>query len=92
MAQRSPTDTTPAGAGTRQAARLSGGVIATLVGVALLVIVVIQNRQGVTVHFLFWSPTWPTWLFALAMAVAGALVWFGLGLMRRRRRRQARRS
>jgi uncharacterized integral membrane protein len=91
MVQTSPTDTTP-GHGTGKAARLSGGVIAALVGLALLVIVVIQNSQRVTVDFLFWSFTWPIWLFALAMAVVGALVWFGLGVVRRHRRRQSRRS
>lgn len=91
MVQTNPSDTTP-GQGKGQAARLSGGVVATLVGVALLVIVVIQNSQRVTVDFLFWSFTWPIWLFALAMAVVGALVWFGLGMVRRHRRRQDRRG
>jgi len=40
--------------------------------------------------FLFWSFTWPLWLFALVSALAGALVWFGLGV--RHRRRTARRD
>lgn len=75
-----------------QGRRLGGGAIATLVGVALLVIVVIQNTERISVNFLFWTFTWPVWLLALAMAVVGALVWFGLGVVRRHRRRRARRG
>jgi uncharacterized integral membrane protein len=72
--------------------RLGGGVIASLVGVALLVTFMIQNTQRVTLHFLFWNFTWPLWLFTVVMAVVGALIWFGLGVIRRRRRRTARRE
>lgn len=90
MAQTSSSDNSSVAAG--EAKRLGGGVIATLIGVGLLVIVVIQNTERVSINFLFWSFTWPIWLFALAMAVVGALVWFGLGVMRRRRRRDARRD
>jgi uncharacterized integral membrane protein len=72
--------------------RLSGGVIASLTGVGLLVIFMIQNTERVTLQFLFWSFTWPLWLLALVMALVGALVWFGLGVMRRHRRRKARRE
>jgi uncharacterized integral membrane protein len=39
----------------------------------------IQNAEPVTLHFLFWSFTWPLWLFTLVMALVGALVWSGLG-------------
>jgi len=42
--------------------------------------------------FLFWSFTWPLWLFTLVSALAGALVWFGLGVLRQHRRRTARRD
>jgi uncharacterized integral membrane protein len=72
--------------------RLSGGAIASLTGVGLLVIFMSQNTERVTLHFLFWSFTWPLWLFSLVMALVGALVWFGLGVMRRHRRRKARRE
>lgn len=72
--------------------RLSGGAIASLTGVGLLVIFMIQNTERVTLHFLFWSFTWPLWLLTLATALVGALVWFGLGVMRRHRRRKARRE
>jgi uncharacterized integral membrane protein len=52
----------------------------------------IQNRQDVTLDFLVWSFTWPLWLFTLVTALIGAVVWIGLGVMRRHRRRKARRE
>jgi uncharacterized integral membrane protein len=76
----------------RRKLRLSGGAIASLTGVGLLVIFMIQNTERITLTFLFWSFTWPLWLLALVMALVGALVWFGLGVMRRHRRRKARRE
>jgi uncharacterized integral membrane protein len=72
--------------------RLSGGAIASLVGIAVLVIFMVQNTENVTLTFLFWSFTWPLWLFTLVTALVGALVWFGLGVVRRHRRRKARRD
>jgi uncharacterized integral membrane protein len=93
MAQPSPsagsasgTDVAPSGA------RLSGGVIATLAGAGLLVIFMVQNTEDVTLQFLFWSFTWPLWLFTLTVAVLGSIVWIGLGVLRRHRRRVARRA
>jgi uncharacterized integral membrane protein len=68
------------------------GAIASLTGVALLVIFMIQNTDDVTIHFLFWSFSWPLWLFTPLVAVFGALVWIGLGVFRRHRRRKARRE
>jgi hypothetical protein len=35
--------------------RLGGGAIASLSGLAVLLIFVIQNRKDVKVHFLFWG-------------------------------------
>ena len=67
-------------------------MIASLTGVGLLLIFMIQNTEDVTLDFLFWSFTWPLWLFSLVMALFGALVWFGFGVMRRHRRRKARRE
>src|SRR5512144_2199639 len=72
--------------------RLSGGVIAALVGGGLLVIFMAQNTEYVTLQFLFWSFTWPLWMFTLLVAVLGALLSIGLGVLRRHRRRQARRE
>ena len=76
----------------RQGLRLGGGAIASLSGVAALVIFMVQNTNDVTVKFLFWEFTWPVWLLILVSAGIGALVWFGLGVLRRHRRRKERRD
>jgi uncharacterized integral membrane protein len=72
--------------------RLTGGAIASLSGVGLLVIFTIQNTDDVNLDFLFWSFTWPLWLLCLVMALVGAIAWFGLGVLRRHRRRKERRA
>ena len=69
-----------------QRARLSSGVIASLTGVGLLVIFMVQNTQPVTLQFLFWSFTWPLWLYTFVITLVGALMWIGLGEVRRHRR------
>jgi uncharacterized integral membrane protein len=93
MVQQSPV---PASAATTDtaggSARLSGGLIATLTGGGLLVVFMVQNTQAVTMKFLVWSFTWPLWLFTIVVAVLGAIVWIGLGVLRRHRRRVARRD
>ena len=76
----------------RKRARLSGGAITSLAGGAFLIIFMVQNTENITLHFLAWSFTWPLWLFTLVTALVGALVWFGLGVLRRHRRRKARRE
>jgi uncharacterized integral membrane protein len=75
-----------------QAGGLGAGAIASLTGVGLLLIFMLQKTQSVRVDFLFWGFTWPLWLLTLASAFLGALVWFGLGVMRRHRRRRERRQ
>lgn len=90
LVQRSPGDS-KSGAPEGQGPRLGGGAIAALTGVGLLLIFMIQNTEDVRLDFLFWSFTWPLWLFAFVMALVGALAWFGLGVLRRHRRRKARR-
>jgi uncharacterized integral membrane protein len=88
VVQRSPSDSaSPQSEGRR----LGGAAIASLTGVALLVIFMIQNTESVRLDFLFWSFTWPLWLLTIASALLGALVWFGLGVLRRHRRRKERR-
>lgn len=77
---------------TDEGRRLGGGAIATLSGVGVLLVFVVQNTQDVRFHFLFLSFTWPMWLYTIVVAVFGALVWFGLGVVRRHRRRKARRA
>ena len=72
--------------------RLGGGAIASLSGLAVLLIFVVQNTEDVPFHFLFLNFTWPLWLYTIVVALFGALVWFGLGVMRRRRRRKGRRE
>jgi uncharacterized integral membrane protein len=89
MAQEGPSDSTRPPA---QGRRLGGGAIASLSGVGLLVVFMIQNTERVRLEFLFWDFTWPLWLLTMASALLGAIVWFGLGVMRRHRRRKERRQ
>ena len=72
--------------------RLSGGAVASLSGLAVLVIFVVQNTEDVRFHFLFLDFTWPLWLYTIVVALFGAVVWFGVGLVRRHRRRKDRRA
>jgi uncharacterized integral membrane protein len=72
--------------------RFGAGAIASLGGVAVLAIFMAQNTADVTVEFLAWDFTWPIWLLTLVSALVGALVWLGLGVLRRHRRRKERRA
>ena len=81
----------PSSAGADQR-KLGGGAIATLGGVAALAIFMLQNTEDVPVQFLFWDFTWPVWLLTIISALVGALVWFGMGVLRRHRRRKERRD
>jgi len=80
------------GSGGSDGRRLGGGAIASLAGVGLLGIFMFQNTEDVRLDFLFWHFTWPLWLVVMLSALLGALVWFGLGVMRRHRRRKERRQ
>ena len=83
----------PSNSGSQAQARgLGAGAIASLTGVGLLLIFMFQNTENVRLDFLFWGFTWPLWLLTLASAFLGALVWFGIGVMRRHRRRKERRQ
>ena len=64
----------------------------SLIGIGALVAFIVQNTEDVRLDFLFWHFTWPLWLLTIVSAVLGALVWFGLGVMRRHRRRKERRE
>ena len=93
MVQQSSVPAAGAGVGTRSSgARLSGGLIATLAGGGLLVVFMVQNTERITMKFLGWSFSWPLWLYTIVVAVLGAIVWLGLGVLRRHRRRVARRA
>ena len=72
--------------------RVTGGAIASLSGIGLLVVFMLQNTDDVKLDFLWWSFSWPLWLLCLVSAVGGALVWLGLGVLRRHRRRKERRA
>ncbi len=80
------------GAAGRGGRRPGGGAIASLTGVGVLLVFIIQNTEDVKFDFLFLSFTWPLWLYTILTALFGALVWFGLGVMRRHRRRRERRE
>jgi uncharacterized integral membrane protein len=79
-------------AGGTDGRRLGGGAIASLTGVGVLLVFIVQNTEDVKFDFLFLSFTWPLWLYTIVTALFGALVWFGLGVMRRHRRRKERRE
>ena len=87
-----PSSPPPVAAGDKPGFRLGGGAIAAISGAALLVIFMAQNTQEVTLEFLFWDFTWPLWLVVLLSATVGALIWLGLGVIRRHRRRAERRD
>ena len=72
--------------------KLGGGAIASIGGLAVLAIFMLQNTDDVKVDFLFWDFTMPVWLLTLASAAIGAFVWLGLGVLRRHRRRKDRRE
>jgi uncharacterized integral membrane protein len=52
----------------------------------------VQNTEQITLSFLFWSFTWALWLLTLVSTLVGAMVWSGICVMRRHRRRTARRD
>ena len=66
-----------------------GAAIAALVGAAVLLVFMLQNRDEVKVHLLFWRARLPLWFVIFGSALLGAVVWVGIGLVRRRRHRVA---
>ena len=72
--------------------RISAGAVISLIALAVLLIFIFQNTSHVRVHFLWVYFSWALWLYTIVMAVVGALLWFGLGVMRRHRRRVERRA
>ena len=72
--------------------RGGGGAIASLSGLAVLIIFIVQNTQDVAFQFLFLTFTWPMWLYTIVVAAFGAMAWLGLGMLRRRRSRKERRD
>jgi uncharacterized integral membrane protein len=80
------------GASSKKSSKLGGGAISSLVGGGLLLIFILQNTQKIRLHFLVWHFSWPLWLYTIVTAVFGAILWIGLGIMRRHRRRRDRRA
>jgi uncharacterized integral membrane protein len=78
--------------GRQETRRLSGGMIASLIGLAVLLIFIIENRMRIKIRFLVWHFIWPLWVYTIVIAVFGALAWFGMGVIRRHRRRKERRD
>jgi uncharacterized integral membrane protein len=76
----------------KQGLRLGGGAIASLAGLGALGVFMVQNTDDVTVKFLAWEFTWPIWLLILVSALIGTIVWIGVGIVRRHRRRVERRT
>lgn len=71
---------------------LFGWPASAVVAAAALLIFVIQNTEDVTFRFVILTFTWPMWLYTVVMAVFGAVVWMGVGVLRRHRRRKERRA
>ena len=70
-----------------EGSRPSLGAVATIVGVAVLQIFMLQNGQDTRVHLFFWHVTLPVWFIIFGSALLGALVWIAAGMFRRRRRK-----
>jgi uncharacterized integral membrane protein len=85
-------ETDRSSSGSSNSKKLGAGAIASLTGVGALLIFIVQNTEDVRFDFLFLNFTWPLWLYTIVTALFGALVWFGLGVMRRHRRREERRD
>jgi uncharacterized integral membrane protein len=71
---------------------LGAGALASFGSIGVLLIFIVQNTDDVRFDFLWLSFTWPLWLYTIVTAVFGALVWLGLGVLRRHRRRKERRE
>jgi uncharacterized integral membrane protein len=72
--------------------RVSAGVIGSAAGLVALLLFIFQNTDDVRFDFLVFHFTWPLGLYTIVTALVGALVWFGLGVLRRHRRRVNRRE
>lgn len=72
--------------------RVGVGAIASGLGIAALIVFMVQNTDDVRVEFLAWHFTLSVWLLTLISAVVGAVVWIGVGIVRRHRRRKERRQ
>jgi uncharacterized integral membrane protein len=69
----------------RAGRRPSGAVIAVLLCAVVLLVFVLQNTEEVRFDFLMLGFTWPLWLYTFVVAALGALLWFGVDVIRRHR-------
>ncbi len=69
--------------------RVGVGAIVALFGAGLLLVFVLQNTKSVDVDFLSWTFAWPLWFLIAVSAVLGAMASYGVGVVRRHRRRAA---
>ena len=92
MSEQSPAGDSRNGPAQGQGRQLSGRAITGLTGAGLLLVFMIQNTDDIKIDFLFWSFTWPLWLYTFVIALIGAVAWVGAGVIRRHRRRKARRE
>ena len=87
--QNAPGD---AGAAAGERSKLGGGAIATIVGLAALGDLHGPEHRGRDDQVPLLGLHVARLLLVLVAALVGALVWFGLGVLRRHRRRQERRD
>ena len=65
--------------------RIGAGAIAAIVGAVVLLVFIVQNTENVKFDFLFLGFTWPMWLYTFVVAAFGAILWFGIEMVRRRK-------
>ena len=80
------------GAGAPERRGVSARAIVAVIAAVILLIFAFQNTKSIDVRFLGLRFSWPLWLYTIGAAVFGALVWSGLGVIRRHRRRVQRRA
>jgi uncharacterized integral membrane protein len=72
--------------------RVGFGAIVALLGAGVLLVFVLQNTKSVDVEFLSWTFAWPLSFLLAVSAVLGAMAAYGMGVVRRHRRRALRRE
>ena len=73
MSEQSPAGGSRNGQAQGHGRQLSGRAITGLTGAGLLLVFMIQNTEDIKIDFLFWSFTWPLWLYTFVIALIGAV-------------------
>ena len=76
----------------REVSGLSARAIAFLVLAILLLVFMLENTKETKVHLFFWHVNLPLWFVIFGCALAGAILWEGVGVVRRHRHRKARKE